>query len=164
MHWRTQLLFTLALCGLCACASLQPRPELPAETALIPGADSRLDRALVSLEADHPGQSAFRLVVEGTEAFVTRVQSARMAGRSLDVQTYIGHADLTGMFLAQQLLDSADRGVKVRLLLDDMDARAKNAGFAALAAHPNIDVRLFNPFASRAGKVGMIGEGLTSFD
>jgi putative cardiolipin synthase len=55
------------------------------------------------------------------------------------------------LFLAQQLLDAADRGVKVRLLLDDLDARAKNAGLAALAAHANIDVRMFNPFASRRG-------------
>jgi hypothetical protein len=91
------------------------------------------------------------------------VYSARLAVRSLDVQTYIWHADLTGMYLAQQLIDAADRGVKVRLLVDDMDARAKNAGFAALAAHSNIDVRLFNPFASRTGMLGLIGEGLSNF-
>ena len=102
-------------------------------------------------------------MIEGPEAFAIRVHTARLAVRSLDVQTYIWHADLTGMFLAQQLIDAADRGVKVRLLLDDMDARAKNAGLAALAAHPKIDVRLFNPFASRAGMLGLIGEGLTDF-
>ncbi len=84
--------------------------------------------------------------------------------RSLDVQTYIWHADLTGMYLAQQLIEAADRGVRVRLLVDDMDARAKNAGFAALAAHPNIDVRLFNPFASRTGMLRLVGEGLTDFE
>jgi putative cardiolipin synthase len=67
------------------------------------------------------------------------------------------------MYLAQQLIEAADRGVRVRLLVDDMDARAKNAGFAALAAHSNIDVRLFNPFASRTGMLGLIGEGLTNF-
>ena len=92
-----------------------------------------------------------------------RARSARLAGRSLDVQTYIWHADLTGAYLAQRLLEAADRGVKVRLLVDDMDARAKNAGFAALAAHPNIDVRMFNPFASRKGTMSLVGEGLTSF-
>lgn len=111
----------------------------------------------------HPGQSAFRLVVEGTEAFVSRMQSARMAMRSLDVQTYIWHADLTGVYFAQELLDAADRGVRVRVLLDDMDARAKNDGLAALAAHPNIEVRMFNPFASRGGMLGYLGEGMTSF-
>jgi cardiolipin synthase C len=89
--------------------------------------------------------------------------SSGHAPRSLDVQTYIWHGDLTGAYLAQQLLAAADRGVKVRLLVDDMDARAKNAGFAALAAHPNIVVHMFNPFASRKGTMSMMGEGLTSF-
>ena len=84
----------------------------------------------------HPGESGFRLVVEGTEAFVIRAHSAQLAARSLDVQTYIWHADTTGLYLAQQVLQAADRGVRVRLLVDDFDARAKNAGFAAIAAHP----------------------------
>jgi putative cardiolipin synthase len=87
-----------------------------------------------------------------------------MAERSLDVQTYIWNADLTGLYLAHVLLDAADRGVKVRLLVDDLDARAKNVGFAALAAHPNIEVRLFNPFASRAGALRLVSEGLWNFD
>ena len=151
------------LAGLGACARLEPRPELPAEVALAAASDSSLDRAIAEAEAKHPGQSAFRLVTDGIEAFVARAHSARLAGRSIDVQTYIWHADLTGLFLAQQLLDAADRGVKVRLLLDDLDARAKNAGLAALAAHPSIDVRMFNPFASRKGSLSKAGEGVRSF-
>jgi len=158
-----RLLTCLALCGLAACTPLPPRPDLPPQAAIAPGTAGRLDQLAAPAEAAHPGQSAFRLVAEGTEAFVTRAQSARVAVRSLDVQTYIWHADLTGMFLTQQLLDAADRGVRVRLLLDDMDARAKNAGLAALAAHPNISVRLVNPFASRWGALRMAGEGLASF-
>jgi cardiolipin synthase C len=152
----------LLLALLTACASLEPLPDLPDEFALPPGSDSPLDKATSGPEATHAGQSAFRLVAEGHEAFITRVQSARMATRSLDIQTYIWHADLTGKFLVQQVLDTADRGVRVRLLLDDMDARAKNVGFAALAAHPNIDVRMFNPLASREGKLRSIGEAATS--
>ena len=119
---------------------------------------------IAAAEAQRPGQSAFRLLVEGSEAFVIRVRSARMAARSLDVQTYIWRTDLTGMYLAHTLIEAADRGVKVRVLVDDLDARAMNAGFAALAAHPNIEVRLFNPFSSRGGTVRFIGEALTSFD
>jgi putative cardiolipin synthase len=153
----------LALAGLGACARLEPRPQLPVETAVAVGADSALDRVIAEVEALHPQQSAFRLVTDGAEAFVARAQSARHAGRSLDVQTYIWHADLTGLFLAQQLLDAADRGVKVRLLLDDLDARAKNAGLAALTAHPNIDVRMFNPFASRKGAFSKASESVRSF-
>ena len=63
----------------------------------------------------------------------------------------------------KELLEAADRGVRVRLLVDDMDARSKNLGLAGLAAHPNISVRLFNPYASRQGTVAFIGESLGSF-
>jgi putative cardiolipin synthase len=157
-------LILFASMGLAECSSIKPRPDLPIEAALPPGNESAFDRATADAEAHHPAQSAFRLVVEGTEAFVTRAHSARMAERSLDVQTYIWHADLTGLYLAHALLEAADRGVKVRLLVDDLDARAKNAGIAALAAHPHISVRLFNPFASRSGFFKKMGEGLTSFN
>ena len=153
----------LVLAGLAACAQLEPRPDLPVETAIPAGEGSEVDRLIAPAEVRHPGESAFRLLNEGPEAFVIRAHSAKLAGRSLDVQTYIWHGDLTGAYLARQLLEAADRGVKVRLLVDDMDARAKNAGFAALAEHPNIAVRMFNPFASRKGTMSMVGEGLTSF-
>jgi putative cardiolipin synthase len=146
-----------------ACAQLDPRPQLPKEVALAIADDTPLDRVTAPFEASYPDQSAFRLVVEGTEAFVVRVQTARMAKRSLDVQSYIWHADLTGMYFANELLLAADRGVKVRVLLDDVDARRNNDAIAALAAHPNIQVRTFNPFATRSGTLRLIGEGLRSF-
>lgn len=148
---------------LVACVQLPALPELATENAIAPGEQAPLDLATAALENRNPGQSAFRLVVEGNEAFVSRMQSARMAARSLDVQSYIWHADLTGIFLAQELLLAADRGVRVRLLLDDLDARQRNDAIAALAAHPNIQVRLFNPFASRRGVLGFIAEAATSF-
>jgi len=116
-----------------------------------------------TVEDAHPGQSGFRLLSDGSEAFVVRVQSARLAARSLDVQTYIWHADLTGAYLGRALLEAADRGVRVRLLLDDLDARAKNDGLAALAAHPSIDVRMFNPWVTRKGTLAKAGEGALSF-
>ncbi|HEY4644903.1 MAG TPA: phospholipase D family protein [Steroidobacteraceae bacterium] len=163
MRLSLRLLLALLIAGLVACAQLQPRPALPIEAAVPPEVETQLDELIAAVEGRHPGQSAFRLLSEGPEAFVIRARSAQVAARSLDVQTYIWHADLTGMYLAQQLLEAADRGVKVRLLVDDMDARAKNAGFAALDAHQNITVRLFNPFASREGTLSMLGEGLMSF-
>ena len=146
------------------CAQLPPRPAGLEGAAIALAEGGALDQHISPAEARHPGQSGFRLVKEGTEAFVVRMQSARLAARSLDVQTYIWHADMTGIYLAGVLLESADRGVRVRLLLDDLDARAKNDGFAALAAHPNIEVRMFNPWVTRKGTLAKAGEGALNFE
>lgn len=157
-------LFVVAVALVAAgCAQLAPRPELRPDVAVPVGLGTPLDERIAASEAGHPGQSGFRLVSEGPEAFAIRSYSAFSAGRSLDVQTYIWHQDGTGIFLAYRLLQAADRGVKVRLLVDDMDARDKNFAFAALAAHPNIQVRMFNPFGSRSGKVGFLLEAAGDF-
>ena len=153
----------VALLAAAGCAELPPRPPGPETVAIAPTEGGPLDDRISPAETRHPGESAFRLVKEGTEAFIVRMQSARLAARSLDVQTYIWHADLTGIYLGQQLLESADRGVRVRLLLDDLDARARNDGYAALAAHPNIEVRMFNPFVTRSGTLAKAGEGAFNF-
>lgn len=155
---------SMALATLLAgCASLEPRPELPPDAAVSIGSGTALDGLIATAEARHPGESGFRLVREGPEAFAIRAHTAAVAGRSLDVQTYIWHDDLTGSYLAARLLDAADRGVKVRLLVDDMDARDKDYVFAALDAHPDIQVRMFNPFESRTGALRFALEALGSF-
>jgi putative cardiolipin synthase len=159
---RLRLAAGLAALALAACTTLEPRPELPPASAVPLGSGSELDRMIAPVEDRHPGQSGFRLVRDGPEAFAIRSRTVLNAGRSLDVQTYIWHADATGVFLAMRLLDAADRGVKVRLLVDDMDARSKNYGFAALDAHPNIEVRMFNPFKSRSGFFGPLFEAMGS--
>ena len=153
----------LAALALTACVSLDSRPELPPEPSLPPGTGSALDDIIAPAEAQHPGASGFRLLREGPEAFAIRSRSALLAARSIDVQTYIWHDDGTGRYLAARLLEAADRGVRVRLLVDDMDARAKDAGFAALDAHPNIEVRLFNPFKTRSGPIYFAFEAMGSF-
>lgn len=158
-----RLLLLVLPVALGACAQLQPRADLPKEFATATADSAALDCAFAPAEARHPKESAFRLLSDGTEAFAARMESARLAERSIDVQTYIWHADLTGRFLAWQLLESADRGVHVRLLVDDMDARARNAHFAALAAHPDIEVRVFNPFASRNGTLNFVSESARNF-
>jgi putative cardiolipin synthase len=146
-----------------SCARLPPRPDLPQQLAIGPAAGGVLDQLIAPHEATHSNQSAFRLIHEGTEAFASRLQATRLASRSVDIQSYIWHADLTGMYFAQELLRAADRGVRVRVLLDDMDARQGNDAIAALATHPGVEVRMFNPFASRHGLLGMVGEGVRSF-
>ena len=82
---------------------------------------------------------------------------AEAAERSLDVQYYIWHDDLTGRLFADALLRAADRGVRVRVLLDDVGARANDETLLSLDAHPNIEIRLFNPVASRSFRnLGML--------
>jgi cardiolipin synthase C len=147
---------------LTACAELPQRPALAPEAAVPAGSGTRLDSLVAPREEKHPGASGFHLIATGPEAFVVRARSAELAERSLDVQTYIWNDDLTGRYLAYALLTAADRGVKVRLLVDDMDARSKNYGFAALDAHPNIEVRMFNPLPSRSGTLAFIGDFLAS--
>ena len=154
------VLLTVLIAG---CSSLAPRPELQAQDAVALAQGTALDELIANAEAAHPGQSGFRLVREGPEAFAIRARTAFVAGRSLDVQTYIWHEDATGAFLAFRALEAADRGVKVRLLVDDMDARGKNYQFAALDAHPNIEVRMFNPFGSRTGALRFAFEAMGSF-
>jgi putative cardiolipin synthase len=142
---------------------LPPRDSGPYSAAVPVASDAPLDRMLAAKLAEHPDESGFRLVADGVEAFALRALSARNAKRSLDVQYYIWHADVTGVLLIHELLSAADRGVRVRVLLDDLDARAKNFELVAIDAHPNIEVRIFNPFATREGVAGKIIEGLSTF-
>ncbi|MFL6548790.1 MAG: phospholipase D family protein [Povalibacter sp.] len=120
-------------------------------TAVEPALAGALDRLVVKLCSLHTDFSGVRLVTDGTDAFALRVLSARTAVRSLDLQYYLWHSDVTGQFLAHEVLLAADRGVRVRLLLDDMDARSRDAVLMALDQHPQIEIRLFNPFATRTG-------------
>ena len=158
-----RFLLLALLLGVAGCAQLDARAESAMDHASPPGSTTRLDRLMDPSEVTRPGESAFRLVKDGPEAFALRAMSAQLADRSLDVQTYIWHDDLTGSYLGWLVLEAADRGVQVRLLVDDMDARRKNYAFAALAAHPNIRVRMFNPFASREGALAFAFEALGSF-
>ncbi len=112
-----------------------------------------LDRLVAPLLAARPGESGLALLPDNLDAFAVRALSARAAGRSLDLQYYIWHDDFTGRLLDHELLRAADRGVRVRLLLDDLNAHGRNSILAALDAHPNIEVRMFNPTRNRKGGI-----------
>jgi len=90
----------------------------------------------------------FRLLESSMDALGMRTHLASQARHCLDIQYYILHDGLTTRMLIQALLDAADRGVRVRLLLDDMTSHGQDARIAALACHDNIEVRLFNPLES----------------
>ncbi|MCA1403166.1 phospholipase D family protein [Ensifer sp. IC3342] len=109
-----------------------------------------LDAGLLLL--DHPHQSGVALISDSIEAFVARAYSARRSGRSLDLQYYYWKDDLTGFLLTRELVKAADRGVRVRLLLDDINAGIHDRLCISLDAHPNIDVRLFNPSRARTDR------------
>ncbi len=115
----------------------------------IPARNTRLGRAIAPRTAAHPGKSGFHALVEPRDAFAARAHLARAAERFLDVQCYIWRADYSGNLLFQALHDAAGRGVRVRLLLDDNNTKGLDATLAALDAHANIEVRLFNPFRWR---------------
>ena len=100
----------------------------------------------------HPGQSAVLPLYQGIDALAARLGLALYAQKSLDVQYYIWRGDATGVAVAAALLHAADRGVRVRLLLDDLQASAYDPALLALDEHPNIEVRMFNPSAARSAK------------
>lgn len=140
------LLLAALLAGCAQLPSLQGRSQ---STALQHTQDTALGRAFTPLVRRHPGKSGVIALADGPAAFATRLWLTRMAQRSLDVQYYIWHDDIAGVMLFDALRRAAQRGVRVRLLLDDNDAGNLDGILAALAAQPGIQVRLFNPFVHR---------------
>jgi len=122
-------------------------------TASTDTGDTRLGRAIATRVAEHPKESGVYPLRDAQEAFAARITLAKAAERSLDVQYYIWHADITGTLLFEALREAAARGVRVRLLLDDNNTAGLDPILAALNSHPNIEVRLFNPFAVRKPRV-----------
>jgi len=111
--------------------------------------DTRLARACAPLVQAHPGRSGVVALPDGRDAFAARALLADAAERTLDVRYYIWHRDMSGTLLCAALRRAAERSVRVRLLLDDNNTAGLDAVLAALDAHPNIEVRLFNPFKVR---------------
>jgi len=143
-------LLLLGLLGWSGCLHLPPLSERPVSAALEDTADTRLGRAVQPQLHAHPGASGVVTLNDGRDSFSARALLADAAERSLDVQYYIWHDDVAGSLLFAALRRAADRGVRVRLLLDDNNCRpALDTVLAALDAHPNIEVRLFNPFMHR---------------
>ena len=135
----------------------------PGHALPVAGEPTEIDRILAPLTTAHPQQAGLAILADNLDAFAVRAVSARAAGRSLDLQYYIWHPDLTGNLLHAELLAAADRGVRVRLLLDDMNAHGSDSVLAAMDTHPNIEVRLFNPTRAREGTLGRGMELLLRF-
>lgn len=147
------MVLLLAVVGLLLADRLMPEAQGRDSRALPADGTSVLDQAVTSLLGADAGQSAALFLADNLDAFALRALLAREAGRSLDIQYYLWHDDLAGQLLANEALEAARRGVRVRILLDDINARGIDRALLALDEHPAIEVRLYNPFRNRKGLV-----------
>lgn len=158
------VLVLASLLSLYAYGRFAERARGPVVTALpLAAADTAIDRAVAPLTSARPGQTGMVILGDNLDAFAVRAMTARSAGRSLDLQYYIWHDDFTGNMLHFEALRAADRGVRVRLLLDDMNVHGSHSVLAALDSHPQIEVRLFNPTRAREGTIARGVELLLRF-
>ncbi|MFD2297004.1 phospholipase D family protein [Massilia sp. GCM10020059] len=143
----------LVLCLMAGCVGLPAHHQRTHSTADLDTGDTRLGRAIRPLVMAHTGMSGVYPLGDARDAFAARAMLAQAADRTLDVQYYIWRNDMTGSLLFTALRQAADRGVRVRLLLDDNNTSGLDGALAAIDAHPNIEVRLFNPFVIRGMRV-----------
>jgi putative cardiolipin synthase len=145
--------------GLASCASLPPNTNRTASHVLEDTQDTFLGRYVSHQSQGHPDQSGFYLLSDGLDAFVARAALASVAGSSIDTQYYMIHDDVVGRLFIDRLLKAADRGVRVRVLVDDIDQGGRDEAAAILDLHPNIEVRIFNPFGRNVGRTIQFATG-----
>lgn len=153
-------LLWLGLLALAACTHSDLRPDYPRvpSTVLPVQADSPLAAYASRIAAQHGADSGVRLISDATDALLARIALTDRARHSLDLQYYMFHSDATGELLAQRLLAAADRGVRVRLLLDDLHVAGDDGVLRVLDGHRNIEIRLFNPFLERDSSLWGMGK------
>jgi putative cardiolipin synthase len=136
---------------LAACSSVPARFNDPksSSVALAHPEETRLGVQFDGAAQQRNGESAFRIISVGVDGFLTRAQMINAAEKTLDLQYFIFRGDETGRLLTDTLMRAADRGVRVRVLVDDGDTVAGDEQISALDAHPNIEIRIFNPFVYR---------------
>jgi len=144
---RKILFLILAISVFSGCASLPLNYPRTSTTALPQPEETSLWRRIQPQLDDHPGESGFYLLPSGIDAFVARMLLIDAAERTLDLQYYIFHGDITPKLVVDRMLAAADRGVRIRLLVDDWNIKGKDLVLAMIDAHPNVEVRIFNPVA-----------------
>lgn len=160
----TAMLLVLVASG---CASLRPEVARVPSYAIADAERATLGRVFAAQAAEYPGMSGFQVMASGQSAFMARAALAESAERTLDLQYYSVGEDLTTDLLLLRIASAAERGVRVRILLDDIHAPSRLFAWRAMAAHPGIQVRLFNPFffggtmsLTRLGEFAFDGERL----
>lgn len=157
-RWNTEIIcrfhisvFVLIIAVLSGCASLPPGSGFQKITtsALAHPEETRLGRQFDNAGRKHGGNSGFRIIPVGTDGLLMRMQMINAAERTLDLQYFIFRGDETGRLLTDAVLRAADRGVRVRVLIDDGLTEAGDDQITALEAHSSVEIRMFNPFAYR---------------
>jgi putative cardiolipin synthase len=148
-----RLVWFVLTCLLVGCATLPKDFDKPKSYAFTDTDSTFIGNVVKEEKKSHPGQSGFLLLSNGLDAFVARAVLAQYSERSIDAQYYLFHSDLVGLLLIDQLLKAADRGVRVRLLVDDMDLAGRDLGAAIADSHPNMEVRIFNPFSRKSSRI-----------
>jgi putative cardiolipin synthase len=134
---------------LAACSSL------PSEFEQVPGQvwphpeQTKLGAFIAETAPEDKTLSGVELLGDPAEAFSTRFAIAAFAEKTLDMQYYLWKGDLSGQLLLWRVLEAADRGVKVRFLIDDIYHAGRDKVYAILDVHPNFQLRVFNPMANR---------------
>ena len=142
----------LALAVATGCAVYYAKYPRSPSTAFQEDHATTLARLFEPAAAKHPGESGVEYMRYGRMALEARLALADLAERSLDLQYFIWDADVSGHLLADRIIRAADRGVRVRVLLDDHCVIDRDTAIAQLSAHPNIEIRAFNPFRSRSNR------------
>lgn len=153
---------TALILVLSACASLPDNTNRTESFVIDDTRETQLGRDLQESRDRGKTQDGFIILSEGLDAFVARAVLAEKAEKSLDVQYYLYHDDLIGGLFTAILLRAADRGVRVRLLLDDMDMEGRDSDVLAVDNHPNIEIRIFNPFDRSLSRLPQFVTGLGS--
>ena len=157
---RLALPLVIAL-GFSACTTLPAVNREAIASEAIPLSPATTLGRVAQGSSPSPDLSGFRLMPLGLFSLDTRVQLARRAEVSLDVQYYHFENDESGRWLLRALRDAAERGVRVRLLIDDLYTGGQDPLWLAFAAHKNVQVRLFNPFCCARGQ-GQAGRFVAS--
>src|SRR3954447_23764325 len=150
---------TLVVLSLGACGGVPKGGERTHSTAMTGNSGTRLATIVRPRFKAHPGQSGLHELPIGEGALAARLALADAAQRSLDVQYYIWNKDMAGKVMLEHIFRAADRGVRVRLLLDDLGTMPGDRELLAIDSHPNIEVRMFNPVALRSPRLlGMLAD------
>lgn len=153
------LLYLVVALSIGACANLPDNFGNKTTFALTQSEATPLGELWDRQLSDHPRESAFLPLVDGLDAFSARAALAYQAEKTIDAQYYLLHNDTVGALFIDMLYRAANRGVRVRLLLDDMDLEGRDFDLAVLDGHENIEVRIFNPFGRNTGRTSQFLTG-----